>query len=152
MKWSLVSLLLCCVVFFSCEKNTVSKIPHITRLASGPDSMRATYDTAYIQFSFTDGDGDLGNDTSSSVYIKDKRFDTAAYVRYDFPDIDPNIEDPKKGLQGKGIVFLLLAPPVPRPDTLHTHYGDTTTYEMYITDRARNESNHIITPPIIIRP
>ncbi len=153
MKMWLLVILSGCIMLASCEqKNQVSKIPHISLKAFGPDSIRANYDTAYIQFSFTDGDADLSNDTLSSVYIKDKRFDSAGFVRYDFPSIDPSIEDPKKGLTGIGLVLLLNPAPVPRADSFHAIKGDTTSFEMYITDRARNESNHIITPSLIIRP
>ena len=150
--WSAIFILTASAIFFSCEKNMVSKIPHISLTALVPDSMRVGYDTAYIVFKFTDGDADLGNDTSSSVYIKDLRFDTAGFRRYNFPVIDATIEDPKKGLSGTGYVLLPDSLTKPRPDTLHLLHGDTIAYEMYITDRARNQSNHIFTPSIIIRP
>lgn len=149
--WSIL-LLSGCALLFSCGKNKVSKIPHISIAGFGPDSIRANIDTARIYFNFTDGDADLANDTMSSVYIKDKRFDTLGFVRYDFPKIDASIEDAKKGLSGAGVVFLLQPPPIPRDDTFHKTFGDTTTFEMYITDRARNESNHITTTALIIRP
>lgn len=151
MKMWLIVILVACTLLISCEKNEMSKIPHITLKVFGPDSIRANYDTAYIQFSFSDGDADLANDTASSVYIKDMRFDSAGFIRYDFPAVDPNIEDPKKGLTGIGVVLLLSPPPVPRDDSFHLAVGDTTSFEMYITDRARNESNHITTGRLIIR-
>lgn len=152
MKMWLIVMLVGCTVLFSCEKNTMSKIPHIVLKQFGPDSIRSNYDTAYILFSFADGDADLANDTSSSVYIKDLRFPDDGYIRYDFPQVDPGIEDPKKGLTGSGVVLLLGPPPVPRSDTFHMVNGDTTSFEMYITDRAHNESNHITTGQLIIRP
>lgn len=152
MKMWLIVVLIGCTVFFSCQKNTVSKIPHIWLKAFGPDSIRVNYDTAVIEFTFTDGDADLANDTSSSVYVKDKRYDSLGFVRYDFPAIDPSIEDAKKGIKGTGQVLLLLPPPTPRADSFHQVMGDTTSFEMYITDRARHESNHIITGDLIIRP
>ena len=152
MKMWLILLIVGCTVLFSCEKNTMSKIPHISLKVFGPDSIRSNYDTAFIQFGFADGDADLANDTASSVYIKDLRFDSAGYVRYDFPAIDPAIEDPKKGLAGVGLVLLLSPSPVPRSDSFHMAVGDTTSFEMYITDRARNESNHLTTGKLIIRP
>lgn len=150
--WSLAAIT-GCALFASCSKNTMSKIPHISLKYAGPDSMRANIDTAFIVFNFTDGDADLGVDTSkSAVFVKDMRFDSAGFIKYDFPAIDPNILDPKKGITGTGYVILLAPPLVPRPDTLHTVYGDTTSFEMYITDGAGNESNHINTNQIIVRP
>ena len=152
MKQWPVFIILSCVLFFSCEKNTVSKIPHISLNGSWPDVIKTGYDTAFVQFAFADGDADVGVDTVSAVYIKDNRFDSAGYVKYEFPDIDAAIEDPKKGLTGTATVLLLLPPPAPRSDTLHTLHGDTTTFELYMTDRANNQSNHITTSPLIIRP
>lgn len=153
MKFLSLAAIVGCVVFASCEKNTMSKIPQISLKHAGPDSMYANVDTAYIVFGFADGDADLGNDANTSaVYVKDKRFDSAGFIKYDFPDIDPNIEDPKKGITGTGYVILMSPPVVPRSDTLHMTFGDTTSFEMYITDRAGNESNHITTNQIIVRP
>lgn len=153
-SWSIV-FLLGSILLASCQKNTMSKIPHIALTYAGPDSIRANYDTAFIMFNFTDGDADLGNDTAKScVFVKDKRYDTtgATFTKYNFPDIDPNIEDPKKGITGNGVILLLSPPLVPRSDSFHMVKGDTTSYEMYITDRAGNESNHITTRQIIVRP
>lgn len=149
--WSIAAVV-GCVLFASCEKNTMSKIPQISLKYAGPDSMRANVDTAFIVFNFTDGDADLSGDTSSAVFIMDKRFESDGYIRYDFPEIDPNILDPKKGVTGTGYVILMSPPVVPRTDTVHMTFGDTTSFEMYITDRAGNQSNHITTGQIIVRP
>jgi hypothetical protein len=136
----------------SCEKNTVSKIPQISLIAFIPDTaMTANVDTPFIIFSFVDGDADIGNDTLSSIYIKDSRDSAHKFVVYPFPFIDGAIEDPKKGLQGK-CIFFPDPPPIPRPDSIHTATGDTLTYEFYIKDRAGNSSNHIVTHQLIIRP
>lgn len=156
MKFRVIFLICFILVLFSaCEKNTVSKIPHIALIGQGLFPLDSMYvgDTAAIQFSLVDGDGDIGysdpNDPGvSQVYINDKRFDTG-YARNPFPGIDVTIEDPKKGLQG---ICLVLQFPLPRLDSLHTATGDTLTYELYIKDRAGNESNHLVTHALIIRP
>ena len=137
--------------FLSCQKNTVSKIPNISLIKFAPDSMRVNIDTTYIAFSITDGDADLGNDTVSVIYLRDSRFDSAGFVKTQFPIIDGSVEDPKKGLQGT-CVFFPVPQPVPRLDSLHVATGDTLFYEFYITDRANHESNHITTHTLIIRP
>src|SRR4051812_35726975 len=88
------------VVFAACTKtNDVSKIPQISLMYFGPDSMIINIDTPMLQFSLTDGDADLGNDPNGDlrdIYIKDFRYDTG-FVGYFFPSIDVSIEDPKKG-------------------------------------------------------
>jgi hypothetical protein len=157
MRLRQVTLLLFAIVFFaSCQKNTVSKIPHIALMAFQPDSsMRVNLDTCYIEFSLVDGDGDIGSsmngsDTVSVIYLQDSR-SVGSFTKTAFPAIDRSIEDPKKGLQGT-CVFYPLPQPVPRPDSIHHAFGDTLSYELYITDRAGHASNHITTHPLIITP
>lgn len=151
MKKYVFVILLAYIGFASCEKNTVSKIPHISLVSFTPsDSMTVNIDTAFIVFNFTDGNADIGNDTNSSIWIKDSRDNSGGFRRYDFPEIDGTIEDPKKGLTGT-CYFLPDPQPVLRLDSLHIANGDTMHYEFYITDRERNESNHIITHQIIIK-
>ncbi len=147
-----VAILLVSVLFVSCTKNTVSKIPHITLEEFYPgDSMKVNIDTTYVLFKFTDGDGDIGSsDNASVIHLKDSRYDTG-YAILPFPDIDQSIEDPKKGLTGE-CQFFPYPQPVPRLDSLHFANGDTLTFEFYITDRAHNESNHIVTKRLIIKP
>ncbi len=141
-------------LFYSCAKNSVSKIPHISLIAMQPqDSFLLNKDTLMIVFKFTDGDGDLrsdASDTFSGVYLKDSRFDSAGFVKSLFPIVNPAIEDPKKGLTG--ICYFFPYPqPTPR-DSSHYATGDTLTYELYIVDKAQHESNHIVTQRLIIRP
>lgn len=147
----LVPVLLAALLFPSCQKNTVSKIPQISLMLFYPDSvMKVNVDTAYIEFHLVDGDADIGNDTVSRVFLKDSR-NPNTFIPYDFPIIDGAIEDPKKGLEGT-CIFLPVPQPVPRSDSLHNATGaDTFYYEVYITDRAGNASNHIVTHSMIIR-
>lgn len=147
-------MLLVSLAFASCQKNTVSKIPQISLLYFGPDSIILNIDTAYLQFSIVDGDADLGNDPNGSqkdIYIKDFRFDTG-YAGYFFPAIDQTIEDPKKGIEGK--CLFLFTPDIltSRTDSAHIKYGDTTHFAFYIVDRAGHHSDTIITKNIIMRP
>ena len=122
----------------------VSKIPHISLVGFLPaDSMLANIDTVLLEFKFTDGDGDIGNDTISVIHVKDIRTDSTGIAKFSFPDIDGSIEDPKKGLTG--VCVFSPGMPHPRFDSVHMLNGDTLYYEVYITDRANNESNHIIT-------
>ena len=120
-----------------------------------PDSVKAGSgkDTVYIQFHLQDGDADLGNDPNSTNYdlfIKDSRYDT--FQGYFFPPIASQVEDPKKGIEGTCIFQMLGALIIPRQDSVHIKQGDTTSYELYIKDRAGHESNHITTPKLYIKP
>jgi hypothetical protein len=152
MKVACVScLLFVLLAFAACNKdNQVSKIPHISLIQLVPnDSMIVNIDTCYIVFNLTDGDGDLGNDSVSGIYLRDSRFPGFGYNP--FPQIDPAIEDPKKGLSGS-CILVPVPQPAPRTDSLHMATGDTLYYEFYIKDRAGDTSNHIITHTLIVRP
>lgn len=146
-----VFLLFTAVFFSACEKNDLSKIPQIGLIDFAPDSIRVNLDTAYIVFSLVDGDADLGNSDVSQIYWRDTRYPNTGFSQTPFPDIDGDIEDPKKGLEGR-CVFSPVPQPTPRMDSLHLLKGDTMAYELFIKDRAGNESNHIFTTPLIIRP
>ena len=146
-----VLFLLAAVLFAACEKNNASKIPHIGLTGFIPDNeMRVIVDTCTIWFTIVDGDGDLGNDSVSGIYLKDSRYESAGFVKTPFPSIDPTIEDPKKGLEGN-CSFSPVPQPEPRLDSIHMTIGDTITYEMYIMDRGHHESNHITLHPIIVK-
>src|ERR1019366_3214243 len=153
---NLVLFLLLFLFLASCTKNTISKIPFITLTAFIPDTaMRVNVDTAAFIFSLIDADGDIGSnlstDTSSSIYFRDSRFESAGFIRNSFPLVDISIEDPKKGLEGK-CIFVPEPQPIPRPDPLHSTTGDTLYYQLYITDRAGHHSDTITTHTFIIRP
>ena len=141
-------------LFFSaCQKNSVSKIPQISLIGFYPaDSMRVNLDTCYIYFSLTDGDGDIGNSSTSVIYYRDSRYASDSFLTASFPAIDPTIENPIYGLQGT-CIFIPEPQPVPRPDSVHTAtQRDTLSYELYITDRAGHKSNHIFTHQLYITP
>ncbi len=112
-------------------------------------------DSALITISFTDGDGDLGREGMDSVdiFIVDNRIDF----------LQPGFVIPFIGQQGvgKGISgeISFVAPPncciyengLP-PCQASTEFPiDTVTYDIYIMDRAGNESNRVTTEPIYIR-
>ena len=153
-----------CISFLSCQKNNVSPTPYITSeyfllsTATSIDTMvkmHLSTDTVLWVFSLTDGDGDLGVDTTKhiyDIYIKDSRYDTG-FVGYVFPAIDQTIEDPKTGLKGT-CTFQFFSPNIitARPDSIHSFVGDTATFELYIMDRAGHKSNHISSKKLIMVP
>lgn len=142
--------------FWACKKNKLSNIPHIDLRSMYPDSIQAGSgtDTLYILFGMQDGDADLGNDQTTvnyDIWIKDKRFDTG-YSGYFFPQIDTRAENPSTGVVGTCLFKQVAAFITPRPDSIHMHYGDTTSFELYIVDRAGHQSNHITTGNVFIKP
>lgn len=141
----LAILALVAVTFGACTKNKGSKIPSIGEVSVFPQTVRAGVpnDTVFISFKVADGDGDLGQAPSSGkydIYLRDKRTDSI--IGYYFPEIPKEIADGKDGVDGNCTViinaaFLQLRPDHPELDTLQ--------YEIYITDKAGNESNRITT-------
>lgn len=113
-------------------------------------------DSLFVYFSFTDGDGDLGQqatDTTRNIFIIDSRTGNVQ-DKFKSPFI------PEEGI-GNGItgdVELLVyttcclfpdnTPPCEAPEKYPL---DTIVYEIYMKDRAGNISNRIQSEPIILR-
>jgi hypothetical protein len=109
-------------------------------------------DSLLLTFSFTDGDGDLGSDDSVGVYIKDGRdgFDKPPYK---IPYINP--QGAGNGISGEISIRLnttccTFANGYPPCSVVPNVPYDTLTYQVYIRDRAGNESNVIETPQILL--
>jgi hypothetical protein len=113
-------------------------------------------DSIFLKFSFTDGDGDFGTnptDPIQNIILLDTRTGET-HDRFKSPVI------PKQGTNNgiKGEVTLrvfttcCLFPegfvPCDAPPQIPT---DTLSFEIYITDQAGNESNHIISQSIILK-
>lgn len=148
-------MLLAGFLFAACQKSGKnSPYPQISFKYLTPDSVKAGLfsDTAYFAFDFYDGDGDIGtSDRSTTIYMIDSR--DSSLRRYPFPYLsDPEAHDPNKGTEGSCLVILQGATLIPRPDSLHTNFGDTVRFSTYIIDDAGNESNRFTTPNLYIRP
>ena len=147
------------VAFFSCANPPDFPLePIITYESISVNTINQSAiesDSARITISFTDGDGDLGRENMDSVdiFIIDNRIDF----------MQPGFVIPFIGLQGvgKGISgeITFVAPPnccifengLP-PCQPSTEFPiDTVTYDIFIVDRAGNESNRVTTEPIFIR-
>jgi hypothetical protein len=103
-----------------------------------------------LNFNFSDGNGDLGNSVGSGkydIYTKDSRNDS--FSNYYFPKALTSVIVPNQAVSGQCTLNLEAAFMLLR-DTRLT--GDTLRYEVYIKDRAGNESNHFTTPDIYLTP
>ncbi|MBL7713704.1 MAG: hypothetical protein JNL13_14615 [Chitinophagaceae bacterium] len=134
------------------EKKSSGNIPKIQFTGLSGNTIKAgSNQVIYINFNFSDGNGDLGNKPSSGnydIYTKDSR-DDSSEVNYFFPqDLPGNVEPGQEmsGVCNLGLLgaFVLLRPSHPDRDTVR--------YEIYIKDRAGNESNRFTTPDIYIIP
>ena len=120
-------------------------VPQITLMNTSPLELNQQSDSLTIQFSFTDGDGDLGlktTESGSNVCLFDSRLANNFCYEYRIPYIEPrgNV----KAISGDVSIV------VPSITCIPGHLTDTLQYRIQITDRAGNLSNSITTPKIIL--
>ncbi|MEO6190813.1 MAG: hypothetical protein ABIO44_11085 [Saprospiraceae bacterium] len=143
----------------SCTNNdNTSTNPSIQLIGLSKQSMLQgdlNQDSLLIQISFKDGDGDLGwgsSDSRKDIFVIDKRINLIS-DQFKIPDI-PNSNG--KPIEGELLVRLFttccLFPNNIPPCSAPPQYPfDTINYEIYIKDRAGNESNHIVTESVQLR-
>jgi len=108
-------------------------------------------DTTFMTISFTDGDGDIGSDTTLNFHIVDTRdgFAPPAYIIPSIPE-----QGTGNGISGEITVRLFSTcclPPDVNPCQPSTEMPvDTVIYEIYIEDRSGKRSNTILTDPIYL--
>jgi hypothetical protein len=156
-----------CIIIISCKKPKVYPvIPSIKfesfRLIDSSDGSLHNHDKfGMLTFSFIDGDGDIGlteSDTippfdTSSIYYhdlfidmferKNGNYDTVKLLiplYYRLPYYRNNARD--KTVQGRIIIAIQYLPPI---------QWDTIRYKFFIYDRAKNSSNTVTTPDIILK-
>lgn len=108
-------------------------------------------DSTTMVLTFTDGDANLGDETMFNVFLRDHR-DSFLSNKFIIPVIPP--------LGGSGIsgeLYLTINssccyyPDGTDPCTpSNTFPTDTIQYWVYIVDRAGNQSNTLLTPPLIL--
>lgn len=131
--------------FTSLSRNTMIQ-------GSGPQ------DSLIVNFSYTDGDGDLGNNSDSlDVFFTDTRLANGVPLTYKLPFVP--LQGTGNGISGEISIQIPTScctvpdnPQInlcdnPIPDMFPR---DTLVYEIYIKDRAGNESNRILTDDIIL--
>ena len=142
------------LVFFSCKKNNYPDEPVLefksqsknTMLQNGRDSMVLT-------FAYTDGDGDIGNDSIDNIFLLDKRTEQIL-ATYRFP----NDTDSKPGEFRKGEMQLIvyaacciynnssIASCSPNPN----QGLDTMRYLIEVKDQSGKISNRIESEDVIL--
>ena len=109
-------------------------------------------DSIRVTFSFTDGDGDLGDKDSLNIFIRDSR-DQFIASKYRLPELPP--EGAQRGVRGEITVTIyttccIFPDGTPPCEASLEFPTDTLRYELYIKDRAGHVSNTIQTAPIIL--
>ena len=109
-------------------------------------------DSIRVTFSFTDGDGDLGDNDSLNIFIRDNR-DQFIASQYRLPELPK--EGASRGVRGEITVTIyttccIFPDGTPPCESSEIHPVDTLRYEIFIEDRAGHVSNTISTDPIYI--
>ncbi len=153
MNIRLLILCLFCAGLMACNNKAIFPMePHIEYLDMQPREVSETSadNKITIEFSFTDGDGDLGDvvggDKMSLIVIDNRtQFpDSLRTFRFQLPDLRPNTKKPS--IMGEISVEVLQTPLT--PGTLK----DSTSFTVYIFDQAGHKSNEIVTDKVYIKP
>ncbi len=141
-------------------KEPVIEFKSISKTQMFQDIDALPEDSIVLTFTYTDGDGDIGSmgsDSSSSLFFIDQRDNKTIVPAYRLPFIEP--QGTGNGISGEisvrlGQTCCIYIGPSGIPQTCEdvptTTTRDTVVYAVYIRDRAGNESNRILTPPITL--
>jgi hypothetical protein len=142
------------VFFFSCKKNNYPNEPLIEFKSQSKNTMiQNGRDSMVLTFAYTDGDGDIGNDSIENIFLIDKRTEQIL-AAYRFP----NDTDSKPGEYRKGELQLIvysgcciynnssISPCGPNPN----QGLDTMRYLLEVKDKSGKVSNRIESEDIIL--
>lgn len=136
-------LFLSSLVILGCDNrlDEISEIPEIELLQVTPSSVNAFEDEIVFEVRYTDGDGDLGSnvDQDRNVFIRDERLSVIHEFR--LKQLAPDgASVPITG------TFNVTLPSTIRVDSTAT--TESVVFALYVTDRAGNTSNEVISDPI----
>ena len=131
------------LLLFACKKDeTLSVVPAIEFQSISPSIAQEYIDNIIITISYTDEDGDLGENSPdiNNLFVEDSR--NGIVYHYRIPQLAPNGNDiPITGnfniiIDGSGIT--------------DGSSSQQVNYTIFVTDRAGNSSNSITTSSITI--
>lgn len=139
----LIAFIVVAVLPAGCKKEEVMpSAPEIAFVSMNAQSVHEFDERVKVRFSYTDGDGDLGQSDPDdyTLWVKDARLEGTD--GYHIPPLAP--EDAEVSIQGElevelNALFLL-----------GNSGQEQTSYTMYVVDRAGNRSNEFTTGTITI--
>lgn len=127
------------VLFAGCKKEEpISAIPSIKFISISPNPAVKYQDEVTITIEYTDGDGDLGENTADmkNLFVTDSRNNVTSEFRI------PQLAPTNSNIIIKGNLNINLPPQGFVDDS---NSSETVTYSIYVKDRAGNASNTIQT-------
>jgi hypothetical protein len=145
MKHSIFILTLSSIFLFTgCKKEeSISNTPFIKFISITPNPSIKYQDEITITIEYTDGNGDLGENTADvkNLFVTDSRNNVTSEFR--IPQLAP--DNSNIIIRGNLAIHL---PPQGFVDDSHT--SETVTYTIYVKDRAGNTSNTVQTSVLTI--
>jgi hypothetical protein len=151
-------LILVSIIFTCKEDNKISDIPSIKFIGMSKNLMiqgDLNQDSVLISLEFEDGDGDLSSGSESTkkdIFVIDKRTGLLS-DQFKIPDIPDSNGEAVSGsltvrLFNTCCLFLNNIPPCSTPVQ---YPKDSIIYEIYIVDRAGNESNRVLSSKLYLQ-
>lgn len=138
---------ICLLVFFGCKKekapDAISTTPELKFVSISPGSVLQYNDSITIVISYTDGDGDLGENNANinNLFVTDSR--NGVQYNYRVKQLAPS--DANIAIKGNLNVVLKNTALV---DTNKT--SESVTYSIFMNDRAGHASNTVTSSAITI--
>lgn len=131
--------------FNGCKKDSgFSDVPEISLISVSPTNATELQDTIVLSVFYKDGNGDLGENDADvkNVFVKDARLSN----QYEFriPELSP----PGSAIAIQGTLEVK----VPPTGITNGSNSQTTTFTVWVKDRAGNESNHETSNTVTITP
>ena len=130
-------------ITISCEKDPVfTTQPTITLVRITPEIAQEYVDSIVFTIGYTDGDGDLGENTAQAqnLFLTDNRIG----VTYPYRISQLGPDGAQIPIQGNINIVL------PNTGITDNSTQQTVTFDIFVKDRAGNQSNTITTTPITI--
>lgn len=139
-----IGLLMVAVLFTGCKKEeAISKVPQIKFVSITPGTAQKYVDEVQVTIEYTDGDGDLGENTADvkNLFCTDSRNNVTYQFRIN------QLAPDNSNIIIKGQLTFTLSPQGFVDDNNTT---ETATYSIYVKDRAGNQSNTVQTSALTI--
>jgi hypothetical protein len=139
-----LSYILIALLLFACKKDdTVSVVPTITFQSISPLTAQEYIDDIIITISYSDEDGDLGENSPDvdNLFVEDNR--NGIVYHYRIPQLTPNEND--IAIEGDFNII------INGSGITNNSTSQQVGYIIYVKDRAGNKSNIITTSTITIQ-